>query len=102
MDEFPAKIADYLESTATRIRELTVERAAGWARWAAIGVVIAIVGLVVLVFALVAIFRLVAGLVGVEETYTIFGAIFVIAGIFLWTKRLPKSDDERLAEGRDL
>lgn len=102
MDDFPAKIADLLETVATRIRTLTVERVAGWARWTAIGVVLALLGLVMLIFTIVAVFRLVAGLVTVEGAYGIFGAVFVIAGIFLWSKRLPKADEQTLAEQREL
>lgn len=102
MDDFPTKIADFLESIATRIRQLTVERVAGWARWTAIGVVLALLGLVMAIFTIVALFRLIAELVTVEGAYAIFGGIFVIAGIFLWSKRLPKADDQTLTEQGEL
>jgi len=101
MDDFPAKIADLLEMTATRVRSLTVERVAGWARWTAIGVVLALVGLVMLIFTIVALFRLLAGVVTVEGAYGIFGAIFVAIGIFLWTQRLAPAEDQTLAEQRE-
>ncbi len=98
MDDFPVKIADLLESLATRIRSLTVERVAGWARWTAVGVVLALVGLVMTIFTIVALFRLLAGLVTTEGAYGILGAIFVFAGIFLWRKRLPAAGDQITAE----
>ena len=101
MDDFPVKIADLLESVATRIRSLTVERVAGWARWTAIGFVLALLGLLMAIFTIVAVFRLLAGLVTVEGAYGIFGGLFVVAGIFLWTQRLPKTEDEALAEKRE-
>jgi hypothetical protein len=101
MDDFPTKIADLLESVATRIRSLTVERLAGWARWTAIGFVLALLGLVMAIFTIVALFRLLAGLVTVEGAYAIFGGVFVAAGIFLWTQRLPKAEDESLAKQRE-
>ncbi len=101
MDDFPAKIADLLESVATRLRQLTVERVAGWARWTAIGFVLAILGLVMMIFLIVAIFRLVAELVTAEGAYLIFGGLFVAIGIFLWTQRLPKPDSNELAEQRE-
>ena len=101
MDDFPAKIADFLESIATRIRLLTVERVAGWARWTAIGVVLAILGLLMAIFTIVALFRLIAELITVEGAYGLFGAIFIIIGIVLWTKRLPNAEEQELAEQRE-
>lgn len=102
MEDFPTRIADLLESVASRIRLLTVERVAGWARWTAIGVVLALLGLVMAIFTLVALFRLLAGVVTVEGAYLIFGSVFVIAGIFLWSKRLPKADGQSLTEQGEL
>jgi len=98
MDDFPVKIADLLESLATRVRSLTVERVAGWARWTAVGVVLALLGLVMTIFTIVALFRLLAGLVTTEGAYGILGAIFVVAGIFLWRQRLPAAGDQITAE----
>ena len=102
MDDFPVKIADLLESLASRVRSLTVERVAGWARWTAIGVVLALVGLVMAIFTIVALFRLLAGLVTPEGAYGILGAIFVIVGMFLWRKRLPTPGDPIAPEQREL
>ncbi|MCP3977455.1 MAG: hypothetical protein GY720_23440 [bacterium] len=102
MDDFPAKIADLLESVASRVREMTVERAAGWARWTAIGVVLAMLGLLMLIFTIVALFRLLAGVVTVEGAYGIFGGLFVLIGIVLWTKRLPSPDDQTATEQREI
>lgn len=102
MEDFPVKIADLLESVATRVRSLTVERVAGWARWTAVGVVIALLGLVMAIFTIVALFRLLAGLVTPEGAYAILGAIFVVAGIFLWRQRLPAAGDQVATEQKEL
>jgi len=101
MDDFPIKIADFLESIAARIRLLTVERLAGWARWTAIGVVVAILGLLMAIFTVVAVFRLLSELITVEGAYGLFGALFVIIGIVLWSKRLPKAEEQELVEQRE-
>ena len=101
MDDFPAKIADLLESVAKRVRSLTVERMAGWARWTAIGLVLALLGLLMAIFTIVALFRLLAGLVTVEGAYAILGGVFVIAGIVLWSQRLPKAEEETLVDQRE-
>jgi len=94
MDDFPVKIASLLESVAVRVRSLTVERVAGWARWTAVGVVVGLLGLVMAIFTIVALFRLLAGLVTPEGAYAILGGVFVLAGIFLWRQRLAGADDE--------
>ena len=94
MDDFPAKIADLLESVATRVRAMTVDRIAGFAKWTAVGIVLALMGLLVIIFLLVGLFRLLGELIGFELSYAIFGGLFVIAGMFLWSKRRPKIVNE--------
>ncbi len=94
MDDYPAKIADLLETTAARVRSMTVDRVAGWASWAAAGVVLAIIALLVVVFLLVGVFRLLGELIGVEVTYAAFGGLFVLVGLFLWSKRKPRPATE--------
>lgn len=91
MDDFPAKIALLLETFATRVRAMTVDRVRGWAVWAAVGVVVAMLGIVLAIFLVVGLFRLLAELVGAEPAYLILGGLFVIVGMFLWSKRMPKA-----------
>jgi len=80
---------------------MTVERLAGWARWTAIGLVLALLGLVMAIFTIVALFRLVGELVTVEGAFAIFGGLFVLAGIVLWTRRLPKPEEKTLVDQRE-
>ncbi len=82
-----------LESVATRIRNTTVDRAAGWAMWTAVGIVLAMMGFVLVVFFLIALFRAVAELVGSATiAYAIFGGLFLLLGAFLWSKRIAKEE----------
>ncbi len=90
MDDYPAKIADLLETVATRIRSLTVDRVKGWVTWAAVGLVAAMLGILIVVFLMIGLFRFLANQVGTEPAYLILGGIFLVAGMFLWTRRLPK------------
>lgn len=93
MDDFPKKIADFLEDIATRVRTMTVDRVAGWARWAALGMVMAVLGLLGVVFLLVGLFRILAEVVQSPTiAYAILGAIFVVIGAFLWSKRTPAKE----------
>ena len=90
MDDYPAAIADFLESTAAKVRGLTVDRVRNIATWVAVGLVLAMLLLLLLVFLFVGIFRLLGELVGVEYAYLILGGLFLVVGAFLWRKRVPK------------
>lgn len=94
MDDFPTKIADFLEQTATRVRSMTVDRVAVGIRWTAAGIVLAVLAFLLVLFLLVGIFRLLGELIGVEVTYAVFGGLFVVLGVFLLTQRKPRPDKE--------
>ena len=94
MDDFPAKIADLLENVATRVRAMTVDRLEGVAKWTAVGLVLATMALLVAIFLLVGTFRLLGELIGYELSYAILGGLFVVLGMFLWSKRRPKIVNE--------
>jgi hypothetical protein len=94
MNDFPTQIADFLEETAGKIRTLTVDRLANAAKWTGVGIVAALLGLVLGIFLVVGLVRLLAGLVGMQWSYTIIGGLFVVAGMFLWRMRVPREAKE--------
>lgn len=87
MDDFPVKLADLLEGIASKARALTVDRVAQWTKMAALGVVVAMLGLLATLFLLIGLFRLLSSVVGVTPSYAILGGIFLVGGAFLWVKR---------------
>ncbi len=89
MNDYPTQIADLLENVANRVRSMTVDRVAGWAKWTGVGIVSALLGLVLAIFLTVGLVRLLAGLVGMQWAYTIIGGLFVVVGMFLWRLRRP-------------
>ncbi len=91
MDNFPARIADFLELVATRVRAMTVDRLRNATTWAAVGIVAGMIALVLAIYLMIGLFRLLAELVGVEPAYLILGGIFIIAGWLLWSRRIPRS-----------
>ena len=102
-EDFPARIADMLEQTATRVRTLTTDRVAGYVLWAALGLILGFLGLLILVFVLVALFRLVdtgiGDLLGSDTwgnviAYFVFGGLFVIGGALLWRRRHQETEPE--------
>jgi uncharacterized membrane protein len=94
MDDFPTKIADFLESTAQKIRAMTVDKVRGVAKWTALGLILAVLAFLLILFLFIGIFRLLGELIGVKTTYAAVGGLFVVVGAFLWSKRIPKSDTE--------
>jgi uncharacterized membrane protein YjfL (UPF0719 family) len=91
MDDYPTKIADFLESSAAKIRSLSVDRVRNIATWTAVGMVVGMLVFVLLVFLLVGVFRLLGEITTVEIAYLIVGGLFLIGGVFLWVKRTPPS-----------
>ncbi len=94
MEDYPAKIADLLETVAVRTRSMTVDRVRVWVTWGAVGLVAAMLLTLVLVFLFVGLFRALATLVGTEPAYLILGGIFLIVGMFLWARPMPREREE--------
>ncbi len=96
MENFSVRFADFLEDIAQKARALTVDRLAKGITMAAIGIGVAVLGLVALIFLGVAIFRLLAIGVGVTLAYTILGGLFLVAGWFFWRKRNRVSEESNV------
>jgi hypothetical protein len=101
-DDFPTRIADMLEQFATKARALTTDRVAGYVLWAALGLVLGLLGLLIVIFLLVALFRLIdsglGDLLGSDVwgnvlAYVVFGGLFLGGGAFLWSKRHPTTEE---------
>lgn len=91
-----------LEQTATKVRTLTTDRIAGYVLWAAIGLVLAFLGLLIVIFLLVSLFRFLdsglGDLLGNDVwgnvlAYAVFGGLFLGGGAFMWSKRHPKTEE---------
>lgn len=84
-----ARFADLIEGIAGKARALSVDRLARAITLAALGLGAALLVLVALIFACLALFRLLAVGVGVGVTaaYAIFGGLFLAAGWLSWRKR---------------
>jgi len=94
MDDFPSKIADFLEQTASKVRSMTVDRIALAVRWTAAGVVLALMAFLLILFLVIGIFRLLGELIGVELAYAVLGGLFLIVGVFLLSQRKPSTNKD--------
>ena len=91
-NDYPAKIADFLEQTATRIRSVTVERASVAITWTALGLVLATISVLAVIWLLIGFFRALGTLMDQELAYAVVGGILLLIGVFLWMKRFPKDE----------
>ncbi len=87
MDDFPAKLADLLETTASRVRALTVDRVAHWTKMAALWFVAASLGGLAVIFLGIGLFRLLSSLIGVTPAYAMLAGLLLAVGLFLWIIR---------------
>jgi hypothetical protein len=96
VDDFPTKIADFLESVTARIRSMTVDPVARIITWVTLGLVALVLVGASLTFLLVGVFRIVGELVRkgcdcnsyMEITYAVVGGVFLLVGALIWRKRL--------------
>lgn len=87
MENFAVRFADLLESVATRVRAMTVDRLSRAITIVAIAIGAALLALVAFVFVIIAVFRLVAIPIGVTAAYAAFGGLFIISGALVWRMR---------------
>lgn len=86
----PVRVADGLEQLATKIRELTVDRAAVAVTWAAVAVILIAAAMTAIIWLLVGIFRALGTLMGTETAYAVVGLILILVGAFVWSRRYPQ------------
>jgi hypothetical protein len=86
-----ARIADLLEMIATKVREMSVDRAAVAITWTAVALLLFTAGVMAIFWLLVGIFRALGTLMGdIETAYAVVGIILIIAGAVIWVRRYPQ------------
>jgi hypothetical protein len=99
-DDFPTRIADLLEAFTTRVRAMTVDRAARAVKWVALGLVALTAISLAFIFLFVGLFRISGELAskvcdceqGMEIAYGVVGGLILLLGLFLWSRRTRRSD----------
>ncbi len=86
-----ARIADLLELITTKVREMSVDRAAVAITWTAVAVLLITAGFMAIFWLLVGIFRALGTLMGdIEIAYAVVGLILTLAGAIVWFRRYPQ------------
>ena len=91
--DWAADTADRIDHVAAVIRSKTSDRLVGVARLVVYGLLAAVMGTMALILLLIAAVRFLDAYIprGVWIPYMALGAIFVVAGLFLWSKRTAKT-----------
>ncbi len=93
-NDYATQLASFLEELAAKIRRMTVDRVADAVTWTALGLVVATLAFLIVLWVIVGLFRALGALIGMEVAYAVVGGIFVVAGAFIWSKRFPADNQE--------
>jgi hypothetical protein len=91
MDEFPTRFAALLESVAGKVRGLTVDRVAKVIKVGSLGLVVTTLGILALIFLLLAIHGALAIPLGDDGAYGLMALALLVGGIIMWSKRTKES-----------
>jgi len=87
MDDFPARLADFLESISARIRALTVDRVARWVKLTSLGMIALTLGIMAAIFLLLTVYGALEIPLGPDGAFAVLGGVVLIAGALLWRRR---------------
>ena len=87
MEDFPVKLAAFLDSTATKVRSLTVDKAAKAIRLTTLGLIAVSFALMAVIFLFLTIYGTLEIPLGAWGAYAVLAGLFVVAGGLLWWKR---------------
>lgn len=89
MDDFPTKLAGFLEHTAAKARALTVDRASNAVRMTTLGIIAGSFGFMAVVFLLLTVYGALEIPLRDFGAFGVLAGLFAIGGMLLWAKR-PK------------
>ncbi len=92
MEQLAPRFADLLESSAAKIRSLTVDRARRGITIASLAIPALVLGVFAVVFLFMTLHAALAILVGQWIAYAIEAGLFGVGGALIWTKRISKEE----------
>ncbi|MDH5616707.1 MAG: hypothetical protein OEY62_09240 [Acidimicrobiia bacterium] len=94
MEDFPVRLADFLESVAIKVRALTIDRVRRGVGMVTASLPLAVLVFMGLVFLVLTIHRSLAIPLGQVGAFGIEGGLFVVGGALVWRMRNPKREEE--------
>jgi hypothetical protein len=92
VEDLAPRFADLLESTAAKVRAMTVDRARKAITIASLALPASVFGIFAVVFLFMTIHSALAIPLGQWGAYAVVAGLFAIGGVFLWTKRIQKDE----------
>jgi hypothetical protein len=93
MEDLPRRIAELLETVATRIRAMTVDRIAKGVTVAALAIPVLVLGILTVVFLFMTIYGALAIPLTDAGAYGVLAGLFVIGGALAWRKRSEQPEE---------
>ena len=93
--DWTVQVADTIESVVGSVRDKTAVPLETVARALVYGIVLGTMGITALVLVTIIAIRVLSFVLEVWAAYLIIGAIFTLAGMFLWRKRRPPGGPDR-------
>ena len=93
--DWTVQVADTIESVVGSVRDKTAVPLETVARALVYGIVLGTMGVTALVLLTIIAIRVLSFVLEVWAAYLVIGAIFTLAGMFLWRKRRPPSGPDR-------
>lgn len=87
MEDFPAKLAAFLEDIAIKARSMTVDRAAKAVRLTTLGMIAAAFGLMAVIFLFLTIYGALEIPLGDWGAFAVLAGLFALVGALTWGKR---------------
>lgn len=93
MDDLPRRLAELLETVATRVRALTIDRIARVVTMASLAAPLIVLAILTLVFMFMTIYGALAIPLTSAGAFAVLAGLFGVVGAFAWRKRSQKSED---------
>lgn len=94
MEDFPTRLADLLESTTTRVRALTVDRASRGITIAALALPLVVFALLAVVFLFMTLHAALAVPLTDAGAYGVIAGLFGLGGALLWRNRDKEPEED--------
>lgn len=93
MEDLPRRLAELLETVATRIRSMTIDRVARVVTAASLAVPLLVLALLTVVFLFMTIYGALAIPLTSAGAFGVLAGLFTVGGALAWRKRSPDSED---------
>ncbi|HSJ28121.1 MAG TPA: hypothetical protein VLB67_07900 [Acidimicrobiia bacterium] len=93
MEDLPRRLAELLETVASRVRAMTVDRVAKGVTVASLGIPLLVLALLTVVFLFMTIHGALAIPLSDAGAFGVLTGLFALGGAFAWRKRTDDSED---------